>query len=160
EATRFLRLDLEMLMPLFSGSLKSEHAKLLRHHTQLVEAAKLPAEQQDARFTLIVPPPRTQFLGFLFYFNVSRGIAAYRLVQAQLRCTLTALAVERYRREQGHWPASLTALVPGRIAEVPLDPYDGQPLRYRRLADGVVIYSLGPDRTDDGGKLDRKNQGL
>jgi hypothetical protein len=28
-------------------------------------------------------------------------------------------------------------------------------LRYRRLDDGVVIYSLGPDRTDDDGNLDR-----
>jgi hypothetical protein len=36
---------------------------------------------------------------------------------------------------------------------VPLDPYDGQPLRCRRLKDGVVAYSVGPDGKDDGGNL-------
>jgi hypothetical protein len=36
---------------------------------------------------------------------------------------------------------------------VPTDPFDGRPLRYRRLADGVVVYSVGDDRADDGGTL-------
>jgi hypothetical protein len=40
---------------------------------------------------------------------------------------------------------------------VPTDLYDGQPLRLRRLDDGLVIYSVGPDGKDDGGKLDRQN---
>ena len=33
--------------------------------------------------------------------------------------------------------------------------YRGKPLRFRRLPDGVVIYAVGFDLTDDGGKLDR-----
>lgn len=40
----------------------------------------------------------------------------------------------------------------GRPPEVPLDAYDGKPIRYRRLADGVVVYSVGADGKDDGGK--------
>jgi hypothetical protein len=39
------------------------------------------------------------------------------------------------------------------LAAVPLDPFDGAPLRYKQLADGVVIYSVGTDQVDDGGKL-------
>jgi hypothetical protein len=65
------------------------------------------------------------------------------------------LAAERYRRTHGRWPGSLDDLVPGLLSQVPTDPYDGNPLRYRRLADGVVIYAVGPDGHDDGGKLDR-----
>jgi hypothetical protein len=41
------------------------------------------------------------------------------------------------------------------LKEVPRDPYDARPLRYRGTADGVVVYSVGPDRTDNAGKLAR-----
>jgi hypothetical protein len=41
------------------------------------------------------------------------------------------------------------------LAKVPADPYDGKPLRYRRLKDGVVIYCIGPDGKDDGGTFER-----
>jgi hypothetical protein len=40
---------------------------------------------------------------------------------------------------------------------VPVDPYDRKPLRYKQLPDGVLIYSIGPDRGDNGGNVDRRN---
>ncbi|KPK75987.1 MAG: hypothetical protein AMS25_17800 [Gemmatimonas sp. SM23_52] len=67
--------------------------------------------------------------------------------------TLAALACELYRRRTGHWPASLAELAPRYLPAVPLDRFDGQPLRYR-VADGCgVIYSIGVDRDDDGGRV-------
>ena len=36
---------------------------------------------------------------------------------------------------------------------MPADPFTGGPLRFRRLDDGIVIYSVGADRKDDGGDL-------
>ena len=65
------------------------------------------------------------------------------------------LAVERYRRATNRWPKALTDLVPAYLAKVPIDPFDGAPLRYRRLGDGLVIYSVGPDGKDNGGNLDK-----
>jgi hypothetical protein len=44
-------------------------------------------------------------------------------------------------------------LVPRYLKEIPVDPYDGAPLRMRRLDDGLVIYSVGPDGKDNGGTL-------
>jgi len=41
--------------------------------------------------------------------------------------------------------------------ELMVDPYDGASLRYRRLGDGVLIYSIGPDGKDNGGVIDRDN---
>jgi hypothetical protein len=76
---------------------------------------------------------------------------------ALLRCGIAGLAVERYRLANGRWPDALEQAVPKFLASVPLDPYDGKPLRFRRLEDGVVVYSVGPDGQDDGGKLNRKN---
>jgi hypothetical protein len=34
------------------------------------------------------------------------------------------------------------------------DPSDGAPLRHRRTGEGLIIYSIGPDGVDDGGKVD------
>ena len=38
---------------------------------------------------------------------------------------------------------SLTELSPDFLPAVPLDPFDGKPLRYQQLLDGVVIHSVG-----------------
>ena len=71
---------------------------------------------------------------------------------------MVALAAERYRRQHRRWPDALEALVPAFLPNVPVDPYDGKRLRYLRLKEGVVIYSIGPDLTDNGGNLDRQNR--
>jgi hypothetical protein len=69
---------------------------------------------------------------------------------------LTAtLALRAYRLEKGDYPASLDALVSGGyLTKVPDDPFAGTgPLRYRRVSkDRYVLYSVGPDGKDDGGK--------
>jgi len=62
---------------------------------------------------------------------------------ASLRATQAAFSVESYRREQGQLPEAL----PSKLA----DPYDGQPLRYKKLAKGYVVYSVGEDGKDDDG---------
>jgi hypothetical protein len=73
--------------------------------------------------------------------------------RARLRTALSALAVERWRAVHGgELPKSLTALVPVYLPAVPHDPYDGQSLRFKRLARGFVVYSIGVDGRDDGGK--------
>jgi hypothetical protein len=63
--------------------------------------------------------------------------------------------VEHYRLTHGHWPDSMPVLVPEFIRQLPSDPFDGKALHFHRLDDGVVIYSIGPDGKDNGGKMDR-----
>jgi hypothetical protein len=87
----------------------------------------------------------------------SSHAAAVRLHLAELRSASTALAVERYRLARGEWPRDLAAIVPTYLKDVPNDPYDGRPLRYRPTANGIVVYCLGSDRADNQGKLDRGN---
>src|SRR5206468_7643143 len=71
---------------------------------------------------------------------------------ARLRTARAALAVERYRvTHQNELPESLAALVPAYLKEVPVDPFDGKPIRYKRLAKGYVTYSIGSDGADNGG---------
>jgi hypothetical protein len=64
---------------------------------------------------------------------------------------MVLLALERYRQKNGAWPVKLEDLTPKLLKAVPIDPHDGKLLRYKKLPDGIVVYSVGPDRIDDGG---------
>jgi hypothetical protein len=66
---------------------------------------------------------------------------------------LTAIALELFRRREGRYPDRLDQLVPRFLPAVPIDPMDGQPLRYTLRAGQPLLYSVGHDRVDDGGKL-------
>jgi hypothetical protein len=64
-----------------------------------------------------------------------------------------AVALERFRRKNSSYPEKLDALVPEFLTNVPPDPVDGSPMRYRRENDGgFTLWSIGLNRIDDGGK--------
>ena len=80
---------------------------------------------------------------------------------AHQRLALTALAVESFRNETRRLPEYLEELAPKYFEEVPEDPFTGSELKYRRTEKGYVVYSVGPDRQDNGGleKADKKQSG-
>lgn len=80
--------------------------------------------------------------------------AARRDTLAIDRAARAALAIERFRRaEEGRLPDTLDALVP-RFADVlPQDPFSDGPVRYRRTANGYVVYSVGTNLRDDEGDV-------
>src|SRR5262249_37993743 len=73
---------------------------------------------------------------------------------AMVRCTVTALAVERFRVKEQHWPNSLDEIMPNFLKAVPLGPYSGQPTSFRSTADGVTVFSPGPDGIGQGAYWD------
>ncbi len=73
---------------------------------------------------------------------------------AQNRVAVAVLAVERWRRAHGGAvPPNLQALVPSVLASVPMDPFNGQPLRFVRGTNAYIIYSVSEDRRDGGGDI-------
>ncbi|MEO6181502.1 MAG: hypothetical protein ABIP71_00020, partial [Verrucomicrobiota bacterium] len=62
-----------------------------------------------------------------------------------------ALALEQFRGKKGELPENLNSLSPLFLKSTPDYPFDGKPLRYKRLEKGYVIYSIGPDTQDNGG---------
>lgn len=70
---------------------------------------------------------------------------------------LTVLALELFAKEHGHYPEKLNELVPDFLPAVPEDNHapPKTPLRYRRDADGALIYSVGKNGTDDGGPIEQ-----
>lgn len=71
---------------------------------------------------------------------------------AELRAARLALQVEVFRAQRGRLPRDLNDLVPRFIPAVLEDPFDGQPMRYHTLTNGYVIYSVGRDLHDNGGR--------
>jgi hypothetical protein len=73
-------------------------------------------------------------------------------VQASVDMARLGCALERWRRAEGTYPDTLTALKPRFVASLPKDIVNGEPLHYRRTADGgFVLCSVGWNEKDDGG---------
>ena len=72
--------------------------------------------------------------------------------QSEVDMAMLACALERYRLAEGQYPEELNALVPRFVAVLPHDIINGQPLKYRRTANGrFILYSVGWNEKDDGG---------
>jgi hypothetical protein len=71
--------------------------------------------------------------------------------------TVTAIALHRWDLAQGGYPADLAILKGGLGVEPGLD-IDASPLRYRRTAEGFLLYSVGMDARDDGGSSATENR--
>ena len=59
---------------------------------------------------------------------------------------------------KGAYPSRLYALVPEYLDEMPEDTFSGYAPRYFRTTEGFLLYSVGENMTDDGGR-DRKADG-
>jgi hypothetical protein len=67
------------------------------------------------------------------------------------RLIIIAIALERFRQDSGRFPAKLADLRPRFLKNLPQDLFTEKQFRYVPEATGYVLYSVGPNRTDDGG---------
>jgi hypothetical protein len=83
--------------------------------------------------------------------SLSRVFESVARVEAGDECMRTAVAMTRFRLDHGKLPAGLSELVPDYLDGVPMDPFDGHPIRLVIKGDKWIIYSVGLDGVDDGG---------
>lgn len=81
-----------------------------------------------------------------------RLVTVHAVHHAELASAACGIAAERFRLRYGRFPTALNELVPEFLEEVSVDPFDGGPLRMVERDEGRVIYSVGENRLDDGGK--------
>jgi hypothetical protein len=84
--------------------------------------------------------------------HAPRGLMYCYKARCQLDAGLTMLALREYHRRNKNYPERLDQLVPDFLPRMPIDYSDRQPLRYRREGDRYVLYSVGLNGKDDGGK--------
>jgi hypothetical protein len=150
----------EWLLDHFPIMVSAGRPEFLRLMNKNVEASKLPPDKQAAVYVEVENEAKNSSAVFvrLLLPAVTKVAAANRRTQAQMRCAMVGLALERYRIKHGRWPKALDELCKeGLLSAVPTDSCDGRPLRYRLLPDGVLVYSVGMDEVDNGGTIDRAN---
>jgi hypothetical protein len=71
--------------------------------------------------------------------------------EAKYRTLLVTLAGQAFRRRHGRFPHTFAELAPEYLDAIPIDHFDGKPLKYRFDPEGPVVYSVFENLTDDGG---------
>lgn len=140
-----------------TGINEGDKVRYLHLSNALVEASRLPfpkmlpamqnIEQELEHARSVIPRISTIILG-----GMPRLAEVPARTLSLMRDTFVALAVERYRLATDRLPPSLDGLIPLFLNEIPQDPFDGQPLRYRLLDKGYAVYSIGPNGQDDQGE--------
>jgi len=75
-------------------------------------------------------------------------------ILARLELARLAIGCRLYRIRNGSYPAKLSELsaaFPKRFATLPVDPFSGKDFKYQQTKTGCKLWSVGRDRTDDGG---------
>ncbi|MBE3095613.1 MAG: hypothetical protein IMZ44_00615 [Planctomycetes bacterium] len=143
--------------PLF----KPNRTRRLFAETMRMAIEDAPKSYKDARAT----DPRMRAFSLpksVLQGNVI-GDALYRLLMPELRgahkfkcvanvglaATRTLLAMKAYKLDKGRLPETLEQLVPDYLDAVPIDDFDGKPLRYN--AAKKILYTVGKDLEDNGG---------
>ena len=63
-----------------------------------------------------------------------------------------SLALAGYHYDRGSYPNNLAELCPKYIGAIPKDVFSGEDYHYKLEKDGYLLYSVGPNGKDDGGK--------
>jgi hypothetical protein len=117
--------------PILRPYLRHRLTRSVRYLADIVEASKKPWPERLRRLETGTFPGALESAQFLAG-NVAQG-----------RTARIAVAVEEFRGDTGHTPASLAELVPKYLGAVPIDPFNGEPLKYRLDGDSYTVYSVG-----------------
>jgi hypothetical protein len=145
-----------------SGLLDLDGVQYFEAFEDTITAAELPIEEQIAAGRVI----SDQFdqgagmgsMAAILLPSIPRALEADVRNRTYLRVVIVALAAARYEVDKGEYPENADVLVPDYLDAVPLDPCGGGLIRYRRLDQGFVAYSLALNNTDDGGEESDEDQ--
>ena len=91
---------------------------------------------------------------------LARCVELSHLNECDVKSLIAIIALLRYEKRSGHYPDDLQELTSaGYLKELPMDPYSDKPLIYKRTDDNFLLYSVGPNFTDDGGESGKDTKG-
>ena len=97
-------------------------------------------KQQEKESSVLVTVGIPRFSDLLRKYAFSET----RMIEAR-----TALALNQYKAEAGHYPETLDALIPNYLVALPVDPFSGQHLLYAVHGGKYLLYSVGANGLDD-----------
>ena len=84
--------------------------------------------------------------------TVQAAVTAETRNDARMGIIVTACALQAYHRDHHRYPDSLAALDGVYIDELQVDPFRGKSLTYLPQSNSFLLYSVGPNLRDEGGK--------
>ncbi|MDD4869875.1 MAG: hypothetical protein PHR77_04885 [Kiritimatiellae bacterium] len=73
-------------------------------------------------------------------------------IMARARITQTGLGLLCHKLTHNKFPLTLSECDPKFLPIQPVDPFSGKPLIYKQEGNGLILYSIGENMKDDGGK--------
>ena len=138
----------------------SDELAVLHAWNGIVELADLPFYQARERLQVVSEADAYLRLHPLRYpasVMIIDGVAFAKtqaVHEATMRLARVTLTLRQYELCHRECPDALDELVPEYMDSVPLDPFSGEPLLYRPQEDGFLLYSIGRNLKDDGGRPD------
>ncbi|MBW2037743.1 MAG: hypothetical protein JRI41_09755 [Deltaproteobacteria bacterium] len=84
---------------------------------------------------------------------------SYRL-SADVKSTMMIISILRYRHDKNNYPEDLDELIAANyLKKLPMDPFSDKPLVYKKTDDSFMLYSVGRNFKDDGGRLGKDRKG-
>lgn len=125
---------------------------LLNHYTDYMNTciadARLPYAARPSAPTIPDDAWNTQFCPKFAPDSLSST-----LNDAENALLMVSFALRAYRVQHGTYPKTLQSLVPQYLKAIPDDPFAlSGPLRYKLTGPTCILYSVGPDGKDNGGK--------
>lgn len=142
----------------------SNESKLIDFYMELDAVSRIesPKERRDRIDAIPVeqkfPMSPMNWMVPMLAPSLVRNINAYERMTAQCDFVRLATSLRAWKLEQGAYPDSLDALATTSGIASRLDPFSGDAYHYRREGDGFMLYSVGPDRKDDGGVTDENRK--
>ena len=90
-----------------------------------------------------------QMLNYILISSNSGALNMKCRTNSDVAATRAIVALKAFKMKTGRLPKTLDGLVPEYLAAVPLDDFDGKPLRYS--PEKKILYSVGKDLRDVGG---------
>jgi len=107
-----------------------------------------PLEDQIAEYWLI---PKHGFLLPLMLPNLDSLVTKNAEHDAAIAVARVGLGLKLFKQKNGVYPDTLDKLAPEFLDAIPVDPFTGKALIYRKTDAGFILYSLGKNQQDDNG---------
>lgn len=140
---------------LFLTSLTRSKSDFVREYVEVARRTRERLERYPDRFLPEPPYASLSPIGELGLVPLNTVAFKDALNEAETRLILVSAAVRAYQLERGQAPRTLTELVKARyLQRMPEDPFapPGTTLRLISKDGKPVVYSIGPDLKDDGGR--------
>jgi hypothetical protein len=135
-----------------AAEVDAELQKLLKSRKELRDIRKLAEQANDERVRTATSEQIVAVLLGLMAPAVQKMVDAVDRAEQTARHGVLAFALAAYHADHKRYPASLVDLSPKYLKQVPDDLFSGKPLVYQPTDDGFLLYSVGVNGADDGGR--------